>query len=95
MKSLVVYFSKGGKTRKVAEAISLEIGCEAVYVAKETPDASGLELLIVGSGNYGGMPDKTVQDFLDNLQPNGNCKAAVFATAGGPEPKCIYVMEET
>jgi flavodoxin I len=94
MNFLVVYFSRGGKTRKVAEAITQELGCEAVDVKKETPDVSGVELLIVGSGNYGGKLHKTLQGFLDSLQPSSNKKAAVFATAGGPDPKCIYAMEE-
>ena len=94
MNFLVVYFSRGGKTRKVAEAIAQELGCEAVDVKKETPDASGVELLIVGSGQYVGKLHKTLQGFLDRLQPSSKSKAAVFATAGGPDPKCIYAMEE-
>jgi len=94
MKFLVVYFSRGGKTRKVAEAIAQELGCEAVDVKKETPDVSGVELLIVGSGQYVGKLHKTLQGFLDRLQPSSKSKAAVFATAGGPDPKCIYAMEE-
>jgi flavodoxin I len=93
MNFLVVYFSRGGKTRKVAEAIAQELGCEAVDVKKETPDVSGVELLIVGSGEYGWL-HKTLQGFLDSLQPSSNKKAAVFATAGGPKPKCIRVIQE-
>jgi flavodoxin I len=93
MNFLVVYFSRGGKTRKVAEAIAQELGCEAVDVKKETPDVSGVELLIVGSGEYGWI-HKTLQGFLDSLQPSSNKKAAVFATAGGPKPKCIRVIQE-
>jgi flavodoxin I len=93
MNFLVVYFSRGGKTRKVAEAIAQELGCEAVDVKKETPDVSGVELLIVGSGEYGWL-HKTLRGFLDSLQPSSNKKAAVFATAGGPKPKCICVIQE-
>ncbi len=95
MNFLVVYFSRGGKTRKVADAIAQELGCEAVDVKKETPDVSGVELLVVGSGMYvRGKLHETLQGFLDSLPPNSNRKAAVFATAGGPDPKCIYRMEE-
>ena len=93
MNFLVVYFSRGGKTRKVAEAIAQELGCEAVDVKKETPDVSGVELLTVGSGEYGWL-HKTLQGFLDSLQPSSNKKAAVFATAAGPKPKCIRVIQE-
>ncbi len=93
MKFLVVYFSRGGKTRKVAEAIAQELGCEAVDVKKETPDVSGVELLIVGSGQYLGKLHKTLQGFIDRLQPSSKSKAAVFATAAGPDPKVIYVLQ--
>jgi len=93
MNFLVVYFSRGGKTRKVAEAIAQELECEAVDVKKETPDVSGVELLIVGSGQYVGKLHETLQGFLDRLQPSGKSKAAVFATAGGPDPKVIYVLQ--
>jgi len=93
MNFLVVYFSRGGKTRKVAEAIAQELGCKAVDLRKETPDVSGVELLIVGSGNYGGKPHETLQEFLSSLQPSNNGKAAVFATSGGPDPKGIPIMK--
>ncbi len=94
MKFLVVYFSRGGKTKKVAEAVAQELGCEAVDVKKETPDVSGVELLLVGSGQYVGKLHKTLRGFLDKLQPSSKSKAAVFATAGGPDPRCIYAMEK-
>jgi len=94
MKFLVVYFSRTGNTRKVAEAISQELGCEAVDVKKETPDVSGVDMLLVGSGNYvGGKPTEKLQRFLDSLPPRSNIRAAVFATSGGPDPKVIYVLK--
>ena len=94
MTFLVVYFSKGGKTEKVANAIAQELDCETVDLKKETPKVSGAGLLVIGSGNYGGAPHPTVQEFLNNLQPNTTGKAAVFATSGGPDPKCIPTMKE-
>jgi flavodoxin I len=92
MKCLVVYFSRGGKTRKVAEAIAQQLGCKAVDVRTETPDASGVKLLIVGSGQYPGKLPKPLRRFLEDLPPGSNDKAAVFATAGGPNPKAIHVL---
>jgi flavodoxin len=94
MKSLVVYFSKGGKTRKVAEAIAQELSCQAIDVKKKIPDISAVNLLVVGSGNYGGKPGKELQEFLENLQSPSKINIAFFATSGGPEPKCIKVMQE-
>jgi len=93
MEPLVVYFSRGGKTRKVAEAIAQELGCEAVDIKKETPDLTEVDLLLVESGNYVGKTDKKLLTFLNNLQPSSDKKAAVFATAGGPNPKVISVLQ--
>ena len=86
--------SRGGKTRKVAEAIAQELGCKSVDINKETPDISGVDMLIVGSGNYvGGKIDNRLLAFLNDLQPSSEKKAAVFATAGGPDPKVIYALQ--
>ena len=94
MNFLVVYCSRGGKTRKIAEAIAQELGCEAVDVKKKTPNVSEVNMIIIGSGNYGGKPDKKIQNFIDSLHLSVDRKAAVFATSGGSECKCIHVMEE-
>ncbi|TRO50428.1 flavodoxin [Candidatus Bathyarchaeota archaeon] len=94
MNFLVVYYSKGGKTRKIAEIIAHELDCEAVDLTKETPNVSEVDMLIVGSGNYGGKPDRKIQNFIDSLHLSIDRKAAVFATSGGSECKCIHVMEE-
>ena len=94
MESLVVYFSRGGKTRTVAEAIAQELGCKAIDIKKETPDPSGVDMLLVGSGNYGGKTDNKLLTFINNLQPNTAKQAAVFATSGGLAPKVISVLQE-
>lgn len=77
----------------MAEAIAQELGCRSVDVAEETPDLSGVDMLLVGSGYYGGKTDDRLLTFLNNLQPSSDKKAAVFATAGGPDPKIIYVLQ--
>jgi flavodoxin len=94
MKSLVVHYSRGGKTRKVAEAIARELECEAIDAGKGEPDISGVDLLLVGSGNYGGKPHHSIQSFIDGLKPTEKAKAAVFATSGGPRPKGIDTMKQ-
>jgi flavorubredoxin len=50
MKIAVIYFSRGGNTRKIAEAMAEELGVIAVDVKKEQPDVSDADLLVVGSG---------------------------------------------
>jgi flavodoxin len=94
MNYLVVYCSRGGKTRKIAEAIAQELDCEAVDVKKKTLNVTEVDIIIIGSGDYGGKPDKKIQNFIDSLLPCSDLKAAVFATSGGSESKCIHVMEE-
>ena len=94
MNALIVYYSKGGSTRKVAEALAQELGCRLVDVMKETPDVSGLDLLLVGSGNYGNNVGDKLQQFLSDMPQIKDGKAAVFATSGGPDPKSLVVMQE-
>ena len=94
MESLVVYFSRGGKTKKVAEEIAQELGCTAIDIKQETPDPSGVDMLVIGSGNYGGNTDKTLHTFINNLQPDTAKKAAVFATSGGSNPKVISILQQ-
>ncbi len=93
MKFLVIYYSRGGKTRKVAEAIAQQLGCATVDL-KETPDVAGVNMLIVGSGAYPWFLNKKLKSFLNGLQPTSKNKAAVFATAGGPNPKVVNVLKE-
>jgi flavodoxin len=99
MKFLVVYFSRGGKTKKVAEEIAQELECKSVDITKETPGVSDVGVLLVGSGNYGGKTSDVILTFLRSLEPSSGRKAAVFATAGGvrpggPDPPVLSVLNE-
>ena len=93
-KPLVVYFSKGGKTKKVAESIAQELQCQTINIMESTPVLSDLDLLVVGSGTYGGKPDKKLQEFLEGLKPVTSGKCAIFTTSGGPDPKSLAFMKE-
>jgi flavodoxin len=94
-KPLVVYFSKGGKTKKIAETVAQELQCETVDTAESLPDLSDVDLLIVGSGTYGGRPDKKLQEFLNGLKPVNKEKSAIFTTSAGPNPKSLAIMKES
>ena len=94
MNPLVVYFSRGGNTRKVADAIAQELGCKSVDIKEETPDLSAVDMLIVGSGHYMGKIDKSLLKFLSNLEPSDEKKAAVFATAASPNPKVVSALQK-
>jgi flavodoxin len=94
MKIALVYFSRGGNTRKIAEAMAEELGVKAVDV-KEKPDVSDVDLLVVGSGTYGSKPGAEMVEYLENLKPAEGKKAACFSTcAGGDASKTLEAMKD-
>ncbi|MGD0451097.1 MAG: flavodoxin domain-containing protein [Candidatus Bathyarchaeia archaeon] len=95
MKIALVYFSRGGNTRKIAEAMAEELGVTAVDVKKEQPDVSDVDLLVVGSGTYGGKPGKEMVAYLENLKPVASKKAACFSScASGDASKTLQTMKD-
>ncbi len=76
----VIYQSRGGNTKRVAEAIAEECGVEAVDI--QTPhNIFGSDLLFIGMGIYAGKPDNSMLDYLDQLPVNAIKGAAVFSTS--------------
>ena len=94
MTTTLVYFSRGGNTRKVAQAMAEELEITPFDVKKETPDVSSAELLIVGSGTYGGKPGKEMIIYLENLKPVKDKKAACFSSCAGDASKTLAAMKE-
>ena len=68
MKILVCYFSNTGNTEKVAKSIAEGLEDENIEVLKiEDADPSNLknyDLVVLGSGIYGGKLNKKVTDFM-------------------------------
>ncbi len=90
MKFQVIYFSKTGNTKKVAEAIASELGVktEDVNVAKLDRDT----LVFLVSGGYGGKPAGGITKFiLDNDFKSRD--VALFGTSGSGEGKEVTEME--
>ena len=65
MTTAVIYSSKFGSTRKVAEYIAQKIGAEAIDV-KKCNDISNYDRIIIGSGVYAGKPSKAIRTFVGN-----------------------------
>lgn len=88
----VIYCSRGGNTRRVAEAISSELGVSAkdIRTAGEVPRGA---FILLGSGNYGGRPTKEVANFIEK-----NCgretRAAVFGTSAGDKGNEVTSIEK-
>jgi len=52
MRTIVVYESSFGNTRKVAEAVAEELDAELVHAGEEEPDLEDVELLVVGAPTH-------------------------------------------
>ena len=90
MESQVIYFSRKGNTKKVAEVIASELDVKAVDVT----DAKLVEnaLVFLGSGCYGGKPGKTATNFIEDNDFNSR-NVALFGTLGGGEGTEVKEME--
>ncbi|MHA1455425.1 MAG: flavodoxin family protein [Promethearchaeota archaeon] len=71
MKIMVCYFSNTGNTEKIARSIAEGLEGEDVELLKiEDGDPSNLknyDLVVLGSGIYGGKLNKKVIDFMKNV----------------------------
>ena len=106
MKTWVLYYSKGGNTKKVADAIAEELG---VLKSEQIPPAyppENVNLLFLGTGVYAGKPDPKMIEFVRTLNSNRVKNAVVFGTKGSKDTaietvkallkeKGINVIDET
>lgn len=80
MKALVVYSSKSGNTKKLAEALFATLQCEKKLTSvADNPDPSGYDFVAVGFWLMAGKPDPATQDFLPKI---GEKEVFLFATHG-------------
>jgi flavodoxin I len=89
----VLVDSRGGNTRKVADAIAAELGVTTGDIA--TPLPGDTKILFLGSGTYGGKPGEAAMKFIGAGTFSG-VKVALFGTsasAAGSE-KMIAVMAD-
>lgn len=81
MKSLVVYSSKSGNTRKLAEAVYDYLGGEKMIApVVEAPDPDGYAFVAVGFWLAAGQPDPDSQAYLAKLKEGQD--VYLFATHG-------------
>jgi menaquinone-dependent protoporphyrinogen IX oxidase len=86
VKALVLYASKSGNTKKVADSIATELDCQAVQLTQTNTlnvNLNDYDLIFVGSGINFGNPNENVIHYLqsaDLLEPK---RFAVFLTWGG------------
>lgn len=77
----VIFYSRGGNTRKVADAIAEELGVKAVDIRAAAPDTA--KIVFLGSGTYGGRPGEELMKFIESGNFAGR-KVAIFYTSANP-----------
>ncbi len=77
----VLYYSMGGNTKKIADAIAEELNARAESVSV-LPLKAGSEIVFLGTGCYGGKPGGDMSRFIDSNNFQGR-KVALFGTSGG------------
>ncbi len=79
MKTAVRYYSRGGNTKKLADAIARETGAESKDCS--VPLAEPVDLLFLGGSVYWGGIDKNLKQFIAQLDPAKVKCVAVFGTS--------------
>ena len=74
----VIYYSKSGNTKKVADAIAEALGVRAVDVNSASLDPAA-KVVFLGSGRYGGQPGPEMEKFIASNNFKGR-KVAYFST---------------
>ena len=78
----VVYYSRGGNTKKLADTVAEEIGVSAVSV-EEYDLTDKADTLFVGTSIYVGKMDSKMRTFLEKLDSSNVKKVVVFGTGAG------------
>ena len=104
MKIALIYATKTGHSRKIAEAVAAGLGIKAMDI-KSNPTISDIDLLFTVGGVYGGVSAPELLDFVGKMD-SGSVKRAVIITSAVSqsarqkdlraafEAKGIDVMEE-
>lgn len=94
MKTLIVYSSQTGNTKKMADAVNELIGGEkTICPVHEAPDPAGFDLVVLGFWLQAGKPDPKSSDYLTKV---GDARLFLFATHGAAadSPHVRKAMEQ-
>ena len=88
----IIYESRTGNTRKLAEAMAEELGTKALNVKSATIE-KGDGVLFLGSGLYGQLPGKNMMKFIEDHDFVGR-KVALFGTSSAGQGVQLKAMAE-
>ena len=87
MRPIIIYSSKSGNTKKIADSMASQIGCEAIRITADSPqptvDLEEYDLVLVGTGLFAGTPNEDLVRYLRNLNLKTTKLFALFITWGG------------
>jgi flavodoxin len=87
MKTIILYASKSGNTKKIADSMASQLGCEAIKITSADPsstvDLAGYDLVLVGTGLYAGTPNEDIVRYLEKLEIKSAKQFVLFITWGG------------
>lgn len=82
MKNSVIYYTKLGHSRKIAEAIAQELHIKAEDIHTH-PDLNNLDLLFIVSGIYGGKKAPELLEQIKTLDSQQVKQVALITSSGG------------
>lgn len=80
MKIGIVYFSKGGRTKTIAEAMAEELGIHA-HAISDSEAKEEYNLLFIGAAPYANYIDPVMKDYIVGVKPEQVKKAVLFSTS--------------
>ena len=87
MRPIIIYSSKSGNTKKIADSMAYRIGCEAIRITAASPqptvDLDLYDLVLIGTGLFAGTPNEDLMRYLRNLNLKTSKLFALFITWGG------------
>src|SRR3972149_705718 len=95
MKTCILYFSRTGNTKRMAEAISDSTKAPAFDIASSQPSVvENFKLLILGTPVEGFRPAKETLGFIERLPKTEGKKAILFCTHALWKGRTFKVLEK-
>ena len=82
MKNEVIYLTKTGHSKKIAEAVAAALGVQAKDI-KTKPALEGVDTLFIVGGIYGGVSDPATLEYAAGLKGDAVKKAALLCSSAG------------
>lgn len=90
MKTQVMYYSRSGNTKKVADAIAQALGQVSKSVPLDYP-MEDVDILFLGAGAYANQVGKRMIEFISTLNSSQVKNVVLFGTNGGHENSLSYM----